>query len=55
MKVGDLVRYRRRAIDAGVGVIIKQGEYMHEWFVLWANGATEILPEWNLRLINGSR
>ena len=55
MQVGDLVKYRRIAVDAGVGIIIKKGEYMYEWLVLWSNGASETLPERNLRLINESR
>jgi len=56
MKVSDLVKYRRTACNAGVGVIIKQGEYMYEWLVYWSMiGVTETLPERNLRVFNESR
>ena len=55
MQVGDLVKWRRTAVNPDVGIIIKKGEYMYEWLVLWSNGATETLPERNLSVINASR
>ena len=57
IKVGDLVKYRRNAVDAGLGIIIKPGagERPAWWVVLWASGTTEVVSDRNLRLINESR
>ena len=57
MKVGDLVKYRRNAVDAGVGIIIKPGagERPAWWKVLWSNGVSEVVSDRNLKVINESR
>ena len=59
MKVGDLVKYRRTAVNAGVGVIVRNAE-KHSWntewwLVLWSNGATETISNRKLKVINASR
>jgi hypothetical protein len=58
MKVGDLVKYRREALDAGVGIVIKQRTHINGpvwWSILWSNGSTEIVSVRNLKVVNASR
>jgi len=58
MKVGDLVKYRRDALDAGVGIVVKQRPHINGpawWSILWSNGETEIVSVRNLKVINESR
>ena len=56
MQVGDLVKYRRNAVDAGAGIIIKsETGWVGWWLVLWASGITEVVRDRNLRVINESR
>ena len=59
MKVGDLVKYRRCALDAGVGIVVKnaeKGKWKTAWWsILWANGDTEVVSERNLKVLNASR
>ena len=59
MKVGDLVKYRRLAVDAGVGIVVKQAPEIclgpAWWSILWSNGETESIRIGNLKVINESR
>ena len=58
MQVGDLVKYRRNAVDAGVGLVIKQGTtwaWGSYWSILWANAAIESISELKLEVINANR
>ena len=56
MKAGDLVKYRREAVDAGVGIGIKLADIGPAWWsILWSNGSTEIVSVRNLKVINESR
>ena len=56
MKVGDLVKYRRIAVDAGVGIVVKNAPGSGAWWsILWSNGETEIVSVRNLKVINESR
>ena len=54
MQVGDLVRYRRNAVDAGVGIVLIEGA-LARWTILWSCGVREIVSEQNLRVISASR
>ena len=54
MKVGDLVKYRRNAVDAGVGIALIEGANAR-WTILWSTGVSEIVKEENLKVINESR
>ena len=56
MKAGDLVKYRRTAVNAGVGIVVKQWVHISGlWTILWSNGETESVTERNLKVINESR
>ena len=58
MKVGDLVKYRRNAVDAGAGVIIRAAAeigWNGWWVILWTSGAIEVVRDQNLRVMNESR
>ena len=56
MQVGDLVKYRRIALDAGVGIVVKHADIGPAWWsILWSNGETEIVSVRNLKVINESR
>ena len=56
MKVGDLVKYRRIAVDAGVGIVVKLADIGPAWWsIVWSNGATEIVSVRNLKVISASR
>jgi len=59
MKVGDLVKYRRNAVDAGVGIVLKNTGMDSVptawWSILWSTGVREIVSERNLRVFNESR
>ena len=54
MQVGDLVKYRRNAVDAGVGIALIEGAAAR-WTILWSCGVREIVREENLRVISASR
>jgi len=54
MQVGDLVKYRRNAVDAGVGIALIEGA-RSRWTILWSCGVREIVREENLKVINASR
>jgi len=56
MQVGDLVKYRREAVDAGVGIVVKHADIGAAWWsILWSNGSTEIVSMRNLKVISASR
>jgi len=56
MKVGDLVKYRREAVDAGAGIVVKHADIGPAWWsILWSKGTTEIVSVRNLKVINESR
>ena len=58
MQVGDLVKYRRIALDAGAGLVIEDAPGSAGpawWSILWSNGETEIVSVRNLKVINASR
>ena len=58
MQVGDLVKYRRIALDAGVGIVVKNAPGSAGpawWSILWSNGETEIVSVRNLKVLNESR
>ena len=57
MKVGDLVKYRRSAVNAGVGLVIKQGTtwtWGSYWSILWANTAIESISELKVKVISAA-
>ena len=59
MQVGDLVKYRRLAVDAGVGIVVKQAPEIclgpAWWSIQWSNGETESVRKSTLLVINESR
>jgi hypothetical protein len=56
MKAGDLVKYRRGAVNAGVGIVITNRSIAHGvWSILWSNGELEAVSVRNLKVINESR